>query len=256
MPIVTLTTDLGVKDYALPALKGALLSRAPSVQLVDITHDVLLYNMVYAAFVLGNAWRKFPEGTIHLVWVNNHYARHPQYVVLETEGHFFIAPDNGVLSLMHGEAPPRLYRLEYERNEQFSLRELYAFAVQHLVSGELLERIGVPQHGLVQRLTFQPVTGASSIRGVVVLVDNFGNTVLNISRQLFEAVGQNRSFELHFKRHSPLRRLSQGYSEVPVGSPLCLFNSAGLLEIAVYMDNASLLLGLELEDMVEVVFEG
>jgi S-adenosylmethionine hydrolase len=255
MAIVTLTTDLGTEGYALPALKGTILSRVPGVQLVDITHAVPVYDIVYVAFVFGHTWRKFPEGSIHVVWVNNYYAPGARYVAVESEGHYIIAPDNGVLSLIPGWKPGRIYKMEYEDNADFSLRQLYAFAVRHLASGEPLERIGVPVSGLSERLSFRPVTTASGIRGTVVFVDHFGNAVLNITRQMFEEIGGGREFQLRFKRHVPLSRLAQRYSDVQVGQPLCLFNSLGLLELAVYMDSAERLLGLEVGEMVEIIWE-
>jgi S-adenosylmethionine hydrolase len=256
MAIVTFTTDLGTAGYALPALKGTILSRAPGAQLVDITHSVQGFDIIQAAFVFGHTWRKFPPGTIHVVWLNNYYEPDAKYLVVESEGHYIIGPDNGMLSLIPDWRPGSIYMLEYESGADFSLRNLYAFAVGHLVLGEPLDRIGLPSSGLLERLSFRPVVTASGIRGTVVYVDNFGNAVLNITRQLFEETGRAREFSLQYKRQIALRRLSARYSDVLLGQPLCLFNSLGLLEIAVYMENASTLLGLGIGDMVEVEFGG
>lgn len=255
MQIVTLTTDLGAHDYALPALKGAILRRDASLLLVDITHAIRDFDIVQAAFILGNAWRSFPEGAVHVVWVNNHYSPDKAYVVIRYEGHYFIGPDNGVFSLILGEAPREIYALEFDAEGTFSLRELYAFAVGSIAGGLPLEKIGVPVSSILQRITFRPVTGPSLIRGSVVYIDNFDNAVINISRALFEEVGRGRRFTLSFKRHAPLKRLARSYGDAVVGEPLCLFNAAGYLEIAVYMGKAASLLGLALEDMIEVVFE-
>lgn len=256
MQIVTLTTDLGEQDYALPALKGCLLQKAAPLLLADVTHQVQNFDIVQAAFILSNVWKHYPAGTIHLVWVNNYYAPHRDFLVISHQGHYFIGPDNGVFSLVLGAAPEQAFRLEYEDNDAFSLRELYAFAVAHIAGGQPLEKVGLPAGSILQRITFQPVTGPSHIRGTVIHVDNFENVVLNISRSLFDAVGQGRSFSLHYKRHEPITQLSQHYAEAPVGEPLCLFNASGYLEIAVYMGKAASLLGLVQEDMVEVLFEG
>ncbi|MBE2208318.1 MAG: SAM-dependent chlorinase/fluorinase [Saprospiraceae bacterium] len=256
MQIVTLTTDLGEQDYALPALKGCLLQKAAPLLLADVTHQVQNFDIVQAAFILSNVWKHYPAGTIHLVWVNNYYAPQRDFLVISHQEHYFIGPDNGVFSLVLGAAPEQAFRLEYEDNDAFSLRELYAFAVAHIAGGQPLEKVGLPTGSILQRITFQPVTGPSHIRGTVIHVDNFENVVLNISRSLFDAVGQGRSFSLHYKRHEPITQLSQHYAEAPVGEPLCLFNASGYLEIAVYMGKAASLLGLVQEDMVEVLFEG
>ncbi len=254
MPIVTLTTDLGEQDYTLPALKGSILSRAPHSTLVDVSHRISNFDIVQAAFVFGNAWKNFPEGTIHVVWVNNYYAKERAFLAIRYDGHYFIGPDNGVFSLIMSDLASDIYRLEHDETGAFLLRDLYAFAVSHIASGMPFEQIGVPMSSLLQRITFRPVTGPSVIRGSVVFIDNFDNVIINISRELFDAIGNGRAFRLEFKRHEPLRKLCRHYSEVRVGEPLCLFNAAGYLEIAVYMGKAATLLGLELDDMVEINF--
>lgn len=254
MQIVTLTTDLGEQDYALPALKGRILSRTPQLQLVDVTHGIRNFDIVQTAFILGNAWRSFPAGSIHVVWVNNYYSPGRAFLAIRHEDHYFIGPDNGVLSLVFREKPLEIYHLEFAEGGDFSLRDLYAFAVGHIAQGNPFEQIGLPASSLLQRITFQPVTGPSHIRGAVVHIDNFDNAVVNISRELFDSVGKERPFTLQFKRHEPIRRMCRHYSDAPVGEALCLFNAAGYLEIAVYMGRAASLLGLALEDMVEVVF--
>ncbi len=255
MPIVTLTTDLGEQDYALPALKGSILNRAPQVSLIDISHRIRDFDIVQAAFVFGNAWRSFPPETIHLVWVNNYYATERAFLAIRHQGHYFIGPDNGVFSLALSETPGEIYQLEYDETPDFSHRDLYAFAAAHIAAGNPFDKIGVPVSSMLQRITFRPVTGPSSIRGSVIHIDNFDNAVVNISRALFEDIGKDRPFALQFKRHEPLRRLCRRYNEAPVGEALCLFNAAGYLEIAVYMGKAASLLGLSLEDMVEIKFE-
>lgn len=255
MPIVTLTTDLGEHDYALPALKGSILSRAPQLQIVDVTHGIQNFDIVQAAFILGNAWRSFPEGAIHVVWVNNYYSPERFFLAIRCEGRYFIGPDNGVFALLLRDKTKEIYRLEHPDDGEFSLRELYAFAVGHIAAGNPFEQIGVPAESILQRITFQPVTGPSHIRGAIAYIDNFDNAVVNISRELFDAVGKDRPFHLQFKRHDPLKKLCRHYSDAPIGETLCLFNAAGYLEIAVYMGRAASLLGLGLEDMVELVFE-
>ncbi|HRF41520.1 MAG TPA: SAM-dependent chlorinase/fluorinase, partial [Saprospiraceae bacterium] len=214
MQIVTLTTDLGEQDYALPALKGCLLQKAAPLLLADVTHQVQNFDIVQAAFILSNVWKHYPAGTIHLVWVNNYYAPHRDFLVISHQGHYFIGPDNGVFSLVLAPAPEQAFRLEYEDNDAFSLRELYAFAVAHIAGGQPLEKVGLPAGSILQRITFQPVTGPSHIRGTVIHVDNFENVVVNIRREVFEHTANGRSFSLYFKRNAPILQLSANYCDV------------------------------------------
>ena len=256
MPIVTLTTDFGLKDYHLAALKGALLSRDASLNIVDITHNVENYDIVQAAFIFRNAWPSFPEGSIHLLSVNNYHEGRPDFLVLKRKGHYFIGPDNGLFSLIFSDPPEQAFRLDFPAHNAFPLKEIFSRAIAHLVSDAPLKKIGKPAGGILQRLTFQPVIGPSQIRGSVIYIDNYENAIVNIRRELFEKVGQNRPFSLYFKRHDPITRISDHYQEVPVGETLCLFNSAGYLEVAINMGKAGSLLGLGVEETAQIDFHG
>ncbi len=255
MPILTLTTDFGDRDFYAGALKGALLRRAPEVRLVDITHKIKPFDIVQGAFVVQNVWSEFPEGTIHLIGVNCVYDAGYRFVALRREGHFFLAPDNGVLSLLFSDVNPADLRLlDCPAQGHFLVKDVFAEAAAHLVSSAPFEHLGQTAPPLTQRISIQPVITPGRVRGTVVHVDNFDNVVVNIRRELFEKAANGRDFSLYFKRNDPITRLSDNYCDVPLGEPLCLFNSAGYLEIAINMGRAATLLGLKVEDVVEVVF--
>jgi len=255
MSIVTFTTDFGQGDYYLPLIKGSILSQNGQLQLIDITHQIKNYDIVQAAFIFKNAWRSFPPGTIHLISVNDFYQETCRYLAIQHEGHYFIGPDNGVFTLIFGDAKIVGYALDAPDGSVFSLHQVYARAIGHIAAGEKeFGKIGQPVEALVQRITFQPVVQHSSIRGSIIHIDRFQNVILNIDRKLFDRIGNGREFQLFFKRHDPITQLSQHYHDVPVGEVLCLFNSAGYLEIAINMGRAAELLGMQVEDTVQVEF--
>lgn len=255
MPYVTLTTDFGDKGFDLPKLKGALLSAASTVQLVDLTHSVGNYDIVQAAFLFRNAWASYPKGTIHLISVNDYPSENPRFLAAAHRGHYFIAPDNGLFSLIFPEDAPNQYHIiEYGAKELISLEHIYARAVGHLAQGRPIIELGEGAMEVMQRITLQPVISPSQIRGSVIFVDSFDNAITNIKRTLFDQVGDKRSFSLYFKRNDPIKRLCQHYHEVDIGEPLCLFNSSSLLEIAINMGKASSLLGIHVEDTVQIEF--
>ncbi|NRA52274.1 MAG: SAM-dependent chlorinase/fluorinase [Phaeodactylibacter sp.] len=255
MAIVTLTTDFGDQGFDLPKLKGALLSSAPTAQLVDLTHRVENYDIVQAAFLLRNAWRSFPKGTIHLISVNDYPSDQPGFLAAAHRGHYFIAPDNGLFSLIFPEdAPNQYHEVPYELHELMSLERIYARAVGHLAQGRPIIELGKATTEVEQRITLQPVISPSLIRGSVIFVDSFDNAITNINRALFEQIGGGRSFQLFFKRNDPIARLSKHYHEVEIGEALCLFNSSNLLEVAINMGKASSLLGINVEDTIQIEF--
>ena len=255
MQFVTLTTDFGTQDYYVGACKGALLARTPTLLLVDISHDIKPFDIVQGAFVVANIWREFPENTIHLIGVNCVYQPNSSFVVARHEGHFFLAPDNGLLTILFSNLDPMNLRLlPAEDAGHFSIKNIFADAVRHISSGAPFNELGLFAGPLLERITIQPVITPTRICGTVIHVDNFENVVVNIQLETFEKTLQGRDFSLLFKRNDPITRLSGNYCDVPMGEQLCLFNAAGFLEIAVNMGKASTLLGLKMEDVVEVVF--
>lgn len=254
MPIVTLTTDLGTQDYYVAIIKGALLNEEASLTMVDISHQIKTYDIVQAAFLFRNAWRSFPSGTIHLLGVNNLYGADRRFLLTAREGHYFIAPDNGLFSLLFSSMPDTVYALPFPEEESFPLKTIFSRAVGLLLRKRPLAEIGQAVTDLVERITFQPVISPARIRGAVIHIDHYENVIINISRELFQQVGKNRSFSLFFKRHDPITQLSRHYYDVPVGELLCLFNSAGFLEIAINMGKAGSLLGLHVEDTIQIDF--
>ena len=132
---------------------------------------------------------------------------------------------------------------------------MFANALAHFAEGKPFEALGEYPAPLLERISIQPVITPTRIRGTVIHVDNFENVVVNIRRDIFENTLNGRAFSLFFRRNDPITKLSGNYCDVPMGEQLCLFNAAGFLEIAVNMGKAASLLGLKVEDVVEVVFE-
>lgn len=254
MALVTLTTDFGWRDHYQALLKGAMLCKNDRLHIIDISHDIANYDIVQAAFLFRNAWRSFPKGTIHVLSVNDFSGGHMAFIALRHEGQYFIGPDNGIFSLVFDELPSDIYQLDFDDHGQFPLKDIYANAVGHIANEYPFSEIGQPVGEIVKRITFQPVTGHSHIRGSVIHIDKYENIVVNINHFLFERVGQDRDFTLYFKRHEPIITLSRHYHDVSVGEVLCLFNASGYLEIAINMGKAASMLGLNIEDTVQIDF--
>lgn len=253
MQLVTLTTDFGLKDYYVAMLKGAMLQRNPALKIIDITHKVKPYDIVQGAFVLKNSFDSFPAGTLHIITVNNSPEQFA-FIAFSHQGHYFIGPDNGIFSLIFGELPAQIFRLDHDAASPFPLKKVLADAVEHLSAGKPIFEIGLPAGEVERRIALQPVISTSQIRGSVIYIDHYDNAVVNVPKGLFEKVRNERNFALFFKRHDPITRISRHYSDVPVGETLSLFNAANYLEIAINMGKASSMLGLNLDDMVQIDF--
>lgn len=257
MAIITLTTDLGYKDFYQAALKGSILSLSPNVNIIDITHNIAAFNIQQAAFVLKNAFPYFPKGTVHLIGINSVFDQNTKYLAVNYREHYFIGSDNGIFSLMFDEEPTEIVELNIMQDLKFlhfPLTDIFAKAASYMANGGKMTDIGIPVTELEEKVNLQPVIEKNVIKGSVIHIDSFQNVITNISKDLFSKIQQSRDFVLYFKRNESISHLSWHYNEVPEGEKLCLFGISNYLEIAINKGNASGLLGLHLGDIVRVEF--
>ena len=254
MPIVTLTSDFGWNDYYVALIKGAILCENQDINIIDISHNINNYDIVQGAFILKNSYKSFPKGTIHILSVNNFYNKKRRFLAIRYDDHFFVGPDNGIFSLLFENPPRDIYKLDFQNKGSFPLKNVFAKAAGHIANKMPFNEIGIPTGEVVERITFQPVISATQIRGAVIHIDTYENVVVNISRKLFEKVWDQRPYEISFRRSDPLKKINNNYYDVAIGETLCRFNSADFLEIAINMGKASSMLGLKIEDTVQIDF--
>ena len=247
MPIIALTTDYGTRDHYVGVLKGVILSIAPQVRLVDVSHDIEPQNVHDAAFVLRQVWPFFPSGTIHLAVVDPGVGSDRRIVAGLYEGRYIVAPDNGLLTHVHRDFARG--GLHVVQNRQFFLpevsstfqgRDVMAPVVAHLANGLSLGDLGPStDHIVMLPVPEQGMVSGESLWGVVVYVDRFGTLVTNIRReQLSNLGGGGRPPEVRVNGVDigPLR---SAFHEVEPGAPVALIGGGGLLEIAVNRGSAA-----------------
>lgn len=258
MTIITLTTDWGTGNHYAGAVKGALLRHIPDAVIIDISHDIQCFDIMQASFVLRNACRDFPAGTIHLIGVNTEASLDTPHIILKHDDQYFIGADNGIFSLMLGDAPQAAIELDIMQDTDyysFSTRDVFVKAAAMLAKGMSLEEIGNPHHTLNERIAFKPVVHQDKIIGKVIFVDSYENVFVNIDQKLFKKVGRKRPFEISFRLPGEvIDALHTSYGDVLPGEWLALFGSTGFLEIAINQGKASSLLGLQINDSVTVEF--
>ncbi|GGH03369.1 hypothetical protein GCM10007415_44430 [Parapedobacter pyrenivorans] len=257
MGIITLTTDLGHKDFYQAALKGSIISQFPTANLIDISHEIPPFDIQYAAFVLKNAYPYFPKKTVHLVGIDSVFNQDTRYLALQHNGHYFVGADNGIFSLILDGVPEEVVELNIIQDLKylhFPLTDIFAKAACVLAKGGVLNDIGDPVTAIVDRTLVQPVVEKDSLRGSVVFIDSFGNVISNINKELFNKVQRSRNFVLYFRRNETIEQMSWHYNDVPEGEKLCLFGISNYLEIAINKGNASGLLGLNKGDILRVEF--
>lgn len=257
MSIITLTTDLGLKDYYVGAVKGAILSQLSDASIVDITHELVPFDIFQASYVVRNAYPNFPEGTVHIIGLNAQPDMNTPYIVVKANGHYFIGSDNGIFSLLFDKTPENIVTLTIQEESayyNFPIRDVFVKAACHLVRGGTLEVIGTPKEKFNERSLLRPVVEGNSLRGTVIYIDSYGNVISNITKSMFSETGKGKKFSINFVNY-PLESISNTYNDVPEGEILAMFNSAGYLELSINKGEIAKLLNISLNDIITVNFD-
>lgn len=257
MAIITLTSDLGLKDYYVSAVKGAIYSELPNAVIVDITHEVEPFDIFQASYVLRNSYVNFPPGSIHIIGINSQPDFNTPFIALYANGHYFIGADNGIFSLLFDIKPEKIVTLTIKQTPgylNFSIRDVFVKAACHIARGGTLEIIGTAKENFNERTIFRPVIEANSIRGTIIYIDTYGNAISNITRKLFTETGKGKDFVIDFVRYS-INNISVTYNDVAEGEIMAIFNSADYLELSVNKGKIARLLNIQLGDTITVRFE-
>jgi len=256
MSIITLTSDWSTSDFYVGAIKGKILSRCNDSNIIDISHSIQSFNTAQAAFVVRNAYPNFPSGTIHLIFVNTEPSPERPLMAVKANGHFFIGTDNGIFSLIVGENPEKIVKISTEKKKSWIAFDSFCDAACKLASGTEIDELGESVNTFNIRMPFRPTIDDAILTGSVIYVDSYQNAVTNISKELFDKVAVNRNFDIYVQsKHYKISEISDFYHDVSVGELVALFNSVGLLEIAINNGNAARLLNLDTNSTVRVEFK-
>jgi S-adenosyl-L-methionine hydrolase (adenosine-forming) len=248
--IVTLLTDFGVADSYVAAMKGVILSLAPQATLVDASHEIPPQDIRTGAWVLGQFWKYYPDGTIHVAVVDPGVGTERDALLVEADGHFFLAPDNGILATVLRQASqvklrklfPEVHR-PGDISATFHGRDIFAYAAGLLAEGKTrpedisgeMRSVTMPPWSLVRK-------EGDRLVGEVVHVDRFGNLIANISRRQVEDMRwKTLAIEIG---NLEMKCVFTTYSDAPTGELLALYGSSGTLEFAVSGGSAAKLTGL------------
>ena len=281
MSIITLTTDYGLKDHFVGALKGKIVSQLPDVTLIDISHEIDPFNVAEASYIIECAYSSFPKGSVHLIGVDAELNKENQHIAMLWNEHYFIAADNGILSMLTQKiTPEKIYAINIHDRLHLDATDIDVFVTvaTHLSKGGLLNVIGKEITALKEVKQLQPnVEEKSVIKGCVIYIDHFGNVITNVTKKIFLEIGQNRPYEILFnaksnrKATNPIKTIYPKYSDIVnnedfssstyEGHRVAIFNEANYLELGIFRSNpkslgsAASLFGLNYRDSVEIIFK-
>ena len=262
--IITLTTDFGLEDPYVGQVKGAILKRNLSVRIIDICHSIPAHDILTAAIAISTSYKYFPRGSIHLVIVDPGVGSQRRILAAEAENHLFIAPDNGVLSLLFkNDRIQAIHRVENaslfpsEVSSTFHARDIMAPVAAALAEGMPLDDVG-PTAKISSCIHLdlpEPVISDTKIDGQVLHIDHFGNIRTNITTADLSKFQPSSFSGVRIKGHQ-INSISSAYADSPFGSLLAVIDSAGYLEIAVNRGSAAQLTKCRIGDPLIVLMEG
>lgn len=232
--IITLTTDFGLKDHYVGAMKGVILSINPDVIITDITHEIPPQDIFKATLILRNFYYYYPQGTIHIVVVDPGVGSRRKPIVVQADTYIFLGPDNGIFTFLYSELESvNAFEISNPKyilpkvGSTFDGRDVFAPAAAHLSLGVPIDDLGRQVREPVQLRIKEPVVRGSEIIGEVIYIDSFGNLITNIPAQLIKPESRV------YIGGEVIKRISQSYAEVQKGELLAIIGSTGFLEISV-----------------------
>ena len=275
MAIITLTTDFGLKDHFVGALKGSIYKELTDAKIVDISHSISPFNIHECAYILKNSYQSFPKGTVHIIGVDAEPTPENEHIAVLLDGHYFVLANNGIIGLIISEIQPEKVvhiNIPNPIEGSFPVLDVFVKVACHIARGGTLEVVGKAFDELTEVVADAPsvTDGGNRIVGSVSYIDNYGNIVTNIHRNFFEAYRKGRNFEIN-ARTTKIKAIHHKYSDIinfdiergqraGAGKLLALFNTADFIELAIYKSDqntaggASNLLGLNYRDTVTITF--
>ena len=249
-PVITLTTDFGLRDHYVGAMKGVILGICPRAQIVDISHEARPFEIAEGAFLIAQAYSSFPLRTVHVVVVDPGVGTARRPILVEAAGQYFVAPDNGVLAMVCAAGPhrarvisnPRYFRATVSRT--FHGRDVFAPVAAHLAAGLPVTRLGKRIEDYLQPAFLKPQPmGDRTWAGQILHIDRFGNVVTNFHANDFPdletldvrlAIGSQR-----------VCAIARNYAECAPGELFLIVGSSGYIEVSINRDSAARAIGCE-----------
>ncbi len=257
MSTITILTDFGNQDPYVGIMKGVILNIFPSINLVDISHDIPSFSIKHAAFSLFSYYRYFPEGAVHLVVVDPGVGSFRKAIVVEAGNRYFVLPDNGIITYVwNHEEKKKAYILENEKyflkpiSNTFHGRDIFSPVAAYTAKGVNIEEFGSPLKApfLLPPLTLKKEK--SSILGEIIYIDKFGNAVTNIEKGLI-----SKNVSCIKVKDFCIKRILRYYGEAEKGEKFGIFGSMNFLELSENQEKLSDSMNLNIGDEVQVIFE-
>ena len=255
--IITLTTDFGTSDHFVGVMKGVILGISPTARIVDISHEVQPFEVPDGAFTIAQAYKYFPKNTIHVIVVDPGVGSTRRPLLAEAGGQYFVAPDNGVLSMVLARETAQVRHITNERyflkpvSRTFHGRDVFSPVAAHLAVGVAPAQFGRRVTDPLRLTFFAPAhTGKHTWTGSILKIDRFGNLITNFHVDDFSQV-RVRPFEMIVGLKT-VSRLALTFTDCAPGELFAVVGSSGYLEVASNQGSAAKALGCGAGSPVEL----
>ena len=248
MPILTLTTDFGLSDHYVAAMKGVILGICPRAQIVDVSHEVTPFAITEGAYLISQAYRTCPTKTVHVVVVDPGVGTARRPILMEAAGQYFIAPDNGVLSMIYLRQEHKIRLIKNDKffrqpvSRTFHGRDIFAPCAAHLASGVTPAQFGQRIEDYLRPAFQMPQrAGKRTWAGQVLKIDHFGNIITNFHVENFPGLeNQDVTFSVG---PQPVTVIARNYAETGPGELFAIVGSSGFYEISISQASAAKRIG-------------
>jgi|TARA_B110000444_G_C18849292_1_gene604270 S-adenosylmethionine hydrolase len=276
MCLITLTTDFGNKDHFVGSVKGSLHIEIPDVNIIEISNEISPFNIIEGAYIIENAYKNFPKGSIHILGVDSEKTPENKHLAIMLDGHYFICADNGIMSLVAKKIKPdKIIEINIHnyKSSSFTVLDVFIKVAAHIYRGGLIDLVGNKINDLKEIYEINPILNEKNneIVGNVIYIDNYENVITNISKTIFKKFGKSRSYLINARNYK-FNTILNSYSgsikfeidknlRKEEGKKIAIFNKANFLELAIYKSNpsttggASSLFGLKYGDIVTIKFD-
>ncbi len=244
LPVLTFLSDFGADSHYMASFKGAMHKAAINLPFIEITSRIEPFDIVEAAYLSSMVFQDFETASIHILATNVVATSFEGHLAAYYNGHYFLAPDNGILSLIFEEGFDSYYLIPTETYEQ-KIQNVYLPFISKLIAANYnLDQVAQIADKVNTNSRLMPVKDAKELRGTILFVDHFGNAYTNITRTVFDDFVESGYYVVHLSRHATVDAISNNFADVQEGDPICYFSDHGYLVVAIKKGNATQLLNL------------
>lgn len=255
MAVVTLTTEWRADDYYFGIVRGTLESLIPGISVIVNAWGLPPLNTAHAAFVIRNTFARYPEGSVHLIFVHTEAGGKARPLLVKAQGHYFVGTDTGIFSLALNSVPEMVNLLTDVDNSGDIV--LFARTAAEIMKGTSPSEIGESVDNIREMVPLRATIDANAVNGSIIYIDSYGNACTNITREIFTRVFGMNDFVIYIQNSKHrIGKLSNNYNDVSVGDLLARFNSLDLLEISINGANIGELYSLVPGSVIMITSDG